>query len=198
MKTCGSGCPAPAFLTSAPDGADWSASRPCRSILAVPNAYEAWWVSRACLGATELRRNEKKNCPAGNRTPGSAARNLVATLPEFSRLHVVYTACYKCLTHITFFFSLNESSPVVNSFLLTSAIRVIMVSGETASLRSACLVLPLLHISPATRNSVASVRERTIPTERPPLVGDVSANFCEKMLPRDQRDGSPTAVISVF
>jgi hypothetical protein len=26
--------------------------------------------------------------------------------------------------------------------------------------------------------SMASVRERTIPTERPPLVGEVSANFC--------------------
>ena len=27
-------------------------------------------------------------------------------------------------------------------------------------------------------NSVAFVRERTIPTERPPPVGEVSANFC--------------------
>jgi hypothetical protein len=27
-------------------------------------------------------------------------------------------------------------------------------------------------------NSVALVRERTIPTERPPPVGDVIANFC--------------------
>ena len=27
-------------------------------------------------------------------------------------------------------------------------------------------------------NSVALVRERTIPTERPPAVGEVSANFC--------------------
>jgi hypothetical protein len=27
-------------------------------------------------------------------------------------------------------------------------------------------------------NSVASVRERTVPTERPPLVGEVIANFC--------------------
>jgi hypothetical protein len=27
-------------------------------------------------------------------------------------------------------------------------------------------------------NSVALVRERTIPTERPPLVGEVSANLC--------------------
>ena len=28
------------------------------------------------------------------------------------------------------------------------------------------------------KNSVALVRERTIPTERPPPVGEVSANFC--------------------
>jgi hypothetical protein len=31
---------------------------------------------------------------------------------------------------------------------------------------------------PLLTNSVALVRERTIPTERPPLVGEVSANFC--------------------
>jgi hypothetical protein len=29
-------------------------------------------------------------------------------------------------------------------------------------------------------NSVASVRERTIPTERPPLVGEVIANFADR------------------
>ena len=28
------------------------------------------------------------------------------------------------------------------------------------------------------KNSMALVRERTIPTERPPPVGEVSANFC--------------------
>ena len=28
------------------------------------------------------------------------------------------------------------------------------------------------------KNSVASVRKRTIPTEGPPPVGEVSANFC--------------------
>jgi hypothetical protein len=28
-------------------------------------------------------------------------------------------------------------------------------------------------------NSMVWVRERTIPTERPPLVGEVIANFCE-------------------
>jgi hypothetical protein len=32
-------------------------------------------------------------------------------------------------------------------------------------------------IMPLKKNSGASVRQRTIPTERPPLVGEVSANF---------------------
>jgi hypothetical protein len=37
------------------------------------------------------------------------------------------------------------------------------------------------QISNVTKtNSVASVRKRTIPTERPPFVGDVSANFLTK------------------
>jgi hypothetical protein len=42
----------------------------------------------------------------------------------------------------------------------------------------------------AKENTVASVRERTIPTERSPLVGEVSANFCGQKVPRGQRDGS--------
>jgi len=37
----------------------------------------------------------------------------------------------------------------------------------------------VLNVKKKTKlNSVALVRERTIPTERPPLVGEVSANFC--------------------
>jgi hypothetical protein len=32
--------------------------------------------------------------------------------------------------------------------------------------------------SEGVTNSVALARERTIPTEQPPLVGEVSANFC--------------------
>jgi len=35
-----------------------------------------------------------------------------------------------------------------------------------------------LVIAKTKLNSVALVRERTIPTERPPPVGEVSANFC--------------------
>jgi hypothetical protein len=39
-------------------------------------------------------------------------------------------------------------------------------------------------------NSVSWVRERTIPTERPPLVGEASANFCGYRVPRGQHDAS--------
>ena len=35
-----------------------------------------------------------------------------------------------------------------------------------------------LYISDTVNNSVALVRERTISTERPPPVGEVSATFC--------------------
>jgi hypothetical protein len=34
------------------------------------------------------------------------------------------------------------------------------------------------------KNFVAIVRERTIPTERKPLVGEVSANFCREKMSR--------------
>jgi hypothetical protein len=40
------------------------------------------------------------------------------------------------------------------------------------------------------KTSVALVRERTIPTERSPLVGEVSANVCVCRLPRGERDES--------
>jgi hypothetical protein len=43
-----------------------------------------------------------------------------------------------------------------------------------------------------------SIRERIIPIERPPIVGEVSANFGDSGVSRSQRGGSSTAVISVF
>jgi hypothetical protein len=38
--------------------------------------------------------------------------------------------------------------------------------------------------------SMVWVRERTIPTKRPPLLGEMVANFCGQRVPRGQRDGS--------
>jgi hypothetical protein len=46
-----------------------------------------------------------------------------------------------------------------------------------------------LHKS-TTKNSVAWIRKRTIPTEWPPLLSEVSANFCGEKVPRGQCDGS--------
>jgi hypothetical protein len=39
--------------------------------------------------------------------------------------------------------------------------------------------------------SIVLVRKRPIPTERRPLVGEVSANFCGQKVSRGQRNGSP-------
>jgi hypothetical protein len=40
------------------------------------------------------------------------------------------------------------------------------------------LCLIVVQLPKPKLNTVALVHERTIPTERPPLVGEVSANFC--------------------
>jgi len=49
------------------------------------------------------------------------------------------------------------------------------------------------------KNSVALVCERTIPTESPPPVGEVGANFfADRGVSRGQRNGSPRPLISVF
>jgi hypothetical protein len=47
-------------------------------------------------------------------------------------------------------------------------------------------------------NSGALVHRRTIPTERPPLVGEVTANFNGQKVLRGQRNESPRPLISVF
>jgi hypothetical protein len=44
----------------------------------------------------------------------------------------------------------------------------------------------------------ALVRQRTIPTERPPLVGEVSLNFSGWRVSRSQRNESKRPLISVF
>jgi hypothetical protein len=47
-------------------------------------------------------------------------------------------------------------------------------------------------------DSVAVVRKRTIPTERPPLVGEVSANFFGQRVLGGKRNEFPRPLISVF
>jgi hypothetical protein len=47
------------------------------------------------------------------------------------------------------------------------------------------------HNTRTKQNCVALVRERTIPTERPQLVNEVSANICGQRVSRGQRNRSP-------
>jgi hypothetical protein len=56
-----------------------------------------------------------------------------------------------------------------NSFFLCNILN--------SSCASPCLC-PVSSITLCFHNSMTLVHERTIPTERPPLVGEVSANFC--------------------
>jgi hypothetical protein len=49
---------------------------------------------------------------------------------------------------------------------------------------------PTFHQKCRIENSMVWVRKRTIPTEWPPLVGEVIANFCGYRVPRGQRDRS--------
>jgi hypothetical protein len=60
------------------------------------------------------------------------------------------------------------------------------------------LIIVILIIYPKTKlNSVALVRKRTIPTERPSLV-EVSANLCVQRVLRGQRNEFPRPLISGF
>jgi hypothetical protein len=57
----------------------------------------------------------------------------------------------------------------------------VQLGGNTNVKVKSCYKIKSIPLSPRPRgktNSLALVRERTIPTERPPLVGEVSANFC--------------------
>jgi hypothetical protein len=55
-----------------------------------------------------------------------------------------------------------------------AVMRFMEISHTNSTLALLCCV----NDSKLKLNSVAYVRERTIPTERPPPVGEVSANFC--------------------
>jgi hypothetical protein len=55
-----------------------------------------------------------------------------------------------------------------------------------------------LDVQREKKNSVVLVCKRTIPTERPPLVGEVSTNFSEQRVSRGQGNESPWPLISVF
>jgi hypothetical protein len=54
------------------------------------------------------------------------------------------------------------------------------LSDERAGLSFAAVIVSSLGHLYKVKNSVASVRERTIPTERPPLFGEVVPTFADR------------------
>jgi hypothetical protein len=62
----------------------------------------------------------------------------------------------------------------VSSAVITTA----TIAINTARTTVTAFLLLLLLLELKKLNSVALVRKRTIPTERPPIVGEVSANLC--------------------
>jgi hypothetical protein len=68
------------------------------------------------------------------------------------------------------------------------------VSNRTSNIRT----LSMFVTKTKKLISVALVRERTIPTKGPPLVGEIRANFCGERVSRGQRNGFPRSLISVF
>jgi hypothetical protein len=62
---------------------------------------------------------------------------------------------------------------------LEIAFMVLKQNQQVCSLNPVTYRQFALGSNPKTKlNSMVGVRERTIPTERPPLVGEVIANFC--------------------
>jgi hypothetical protein len=54
----------------------------------------------------------------------------------------------------------------------------VIIPVDTTLRRKSTQYYRVLHPPKNQLNSVARVRERTIPTERPPLFGEASSNFC--------------------
>jgi hypothetical protein len=83
-----------------------------------------------------------------------------------------------------------EQDPISTKSVIREILLLLLSSPDTRnSLKE--LTTELKEDVNKQTNSVALVRKRTIPTERPPLVGEVSINFCGQRVSRGQRNGSP-------
>jgi hypothetical protein len=98
----------------------------------------------------------------------------------------------KTYDHVPHLLAFQRSSPSIRRKAC-----LLVTSSDFSTTKYAPLqsFISCLRLSISSRNfkqnSVALVRKRTIPNERPPLVGEVSANFCGQRVSRGQRNGPP-------
>jgi hypothetical protein len=89
-----------------------------------------------------------------------------------------------CFPHADFvlviLFSLKIEATCSFENRLTFALQHGFISQKILHFRSYIADMQFLIVWTKKKNSVASVRKRTIPTERPPLVSEVSANFADR------------------
>jgi hypothetical protein len=137
-----------------------------------PQLYSRGWV-----GPVPDPLLLKKSGSAGNRNPVHTAPSYfcypptyVSFLPSFQLKFSVYSSSSSCGLHILS----NSSALSYRSYLWKNAI----YESPSHLVSSILFHFVFLHGMLWNSNSMVWVRERTIPTERPPLVGEVIANFC--------------------
>ena len=113
-------------------------------------------------------------------------------------------AVYPFICLHSFFFNRNELSlNILDHFLVVA---VVSLDRWQRHRQPAVSISPcqcqcyqsLLRTYFSYKNSVALVRKRTIPTERPPPVGEVSTNFCAQRCVTWSAQRIPRPLISVF
>jgi hypothetical protein len=98
------------------------------------------------------------------------------------------------LTPIYLMVQLNITVPLN---LTNTLIKLLHINTSQPITLSQSIMLTITYLANSTihkkkkLNSVASVRERTIPPERSPLVGEVVPTFADREVSSGQRDGSP-------
>jgi len=74
------------LLTTAPEGAEWSDSRPGRSASGKEHPLYIWWKAGGVSVGLDAEVKRKSLCPSRESNFGRPARNLIAILTELYRL----------------------------------------------------------------------------------------------------------------
>jgi hypothetical protein len=112
-------------------------------------------------------------------------------LPRFSHIVFHYSSPYTPAT-VRWVFSETERNSLL---LICRCFECSFVNKNERTCDPMCFIF---NLAKQKQTPWLQSAKRTIPTERPPLVGEVSAHFRGQRVSRDQRNKSPQPSISVF